>query len=213
MNVPLTEPSALLASFTPDASKKLLADLLNDPALRPGVTAHIQTHLAVSFPAYLASISKRADRATEPLREPEDHREKGIISIGDLAKACAPFLHDVVRAARVPIPGAAKGAFELLREIHADSEPDYDHVADGEEERAEFEEAVDGLMVALLKRMREEGEKNALDEKWLENLRKDLTKTAKYYQENFLTEGVFSETILLLEEWLEILAGSEVEEV
>ncbi|KAI0704986.1 hypothetical protein C8T65DRAFT_241658 [Cerioporus squamosus] len=203
LTAPLTEVSDLLASFTPDASKKLLKKLLDDPDLRPGVTAHIHALLAEAFPASISSIRARVDRATAHMREPEDHRAKKMTCSGHYVKACAPFLRDVVGVARMPVPGAARDALALLRDIHGDSIPDLENVDDGVEERAEFDEATDGLMVALLKRMREEGDKEASNKKWLKNLREELLEAVKDSQENFdMPENLFSGTIGLLEEWL-----------
>ncbi|TFK77889.1 hypothetical protein K466DRAFT_668589 [Polyporus arcularius HHB13444] len=212
LNVPLTEPSDLLATFTAQTEHKLLTNLLNDPALRPGVIAHIHALLADGYPAYVSSIRTRADRATEPLREPSDYRQKKMISIGDHAEACMPFLHDVVRVARLPFPGAAKQAFELLREIHDHSMPDYENVGDDEEKRTQFDEAVDDLLAGLLRRLRELGDKEALDENWLKELHDELQGAAEHCQENFDMEDLFAKTISLLEDCLAIEIGSSDEE-
>ena len=104
---------------------------------------------------YTAAVREKLEAEVERL-QPDEDKMKKIICANEHPRAVARFLADVEKVARLPAPGSAKVAMELLVSIAWKSVPEWENVADFAEERAPFDEAVDELYVALAEKRREE---------------------------------------------------------
>lgn len=117
-----------------------------------------------------AAVQKRLEAKVERLR-PDEDKMKGTIEMNDHPRAVAPFLEDVAKVARIPAPGSARVAMELLVSIAQSSLPEWENVGDRAEERPPFDEAVDELYVVLARQQRDGEGENFNAEGVLEEIR------------------------------------------
>ncbi|KAI0780503.1 hypothetical protein BD413DRAFT_497622 [Trametes elegans] len=146
----------MLSVLTPAAEHGVLSELLRDEAVRPAVVATMQRRPSQIVKGYQKANMKTIRANTQEMKDPDDYREKKMIEVHDHARELAPSLADVEKPARIPCPGSAAAALELLLRIGKGSVPDYENVEEEPEWREDFDIAIDDLTTELVRRRRQE---------------------------------------------------------
>ncbi|TFK86625.1 hypothetical protein K466DRAFT_600173 [Polyporus arcularius HHB13444] len=170
-------PKRSSATLSSDAQTKILHKLLDDSAVRPAVTAAIQSVLGGSLRSYSSEVKKKLRQATKELRT-TNHQNAKYFTLNDF-------------------PDATKAAYDLLLEVAEESIPGGSNADDDAEGRKRFDETADAMLVTLAKKRREE---EGDDFKFADTLER-MVKTAKRLEEEKGIEWWFPSTIALMQEW------------